>query len=160
MKAKCKKCGKSLDTKNAFKVIIKGKNTYYCNEQEWNELEKEKELKKAISSKSLEILGGAYNTVLNKEIAVWCNMRNLDVVYSCLIDNEDNINNILRRKNFDSDYGKVRYFSAIIKNILSSCKPIEEDIRKKCNVELYESKYKPMPRRKCLSDYDKVILDG
>ena len=111
-------------------------------------------------SKSLEILGVAYNTALNKEIAVWCNMRNLDVVYSCLIDNEDNINDILRRKNFDSDYGKVRYFSAIIKNILSSYKPIEEDVIKECNVELYESKYKPMPRRKCLNDYDEVILDG
>ena len=160
MRAKCKKCGKSLDTKNAFKITVKGKNTYYCNEREWSEVVKEKELKKKILFESSVILDGTYNTALNKEVATWCNMEDLDTIYSCLVDNSNNINDILKKKNFDSDYGKIRYFSAIIKNILASYKPAEEDVIKKCSVELYEPKYKPTPRRKCLNDYDEVILDG
>ena len=35
-KAKCKYCGKSIDTDNAFKVIVGKTNRYYCNENEYN----------------------------------------------------------------------------------------------------------------------------
>jgi len=35
-KAKCKYCGKSIDTDNAFKVIVGKTNRYYCDENEYN----------------------------------------------------------------------------------------------------------------------------
>ena len=35
-KAKCRYCGKSIDTNNAYKIVLGKTNRYYCNEEEYN----------------------------------------------------------------------------------------------------------------------------
>ena len=35
MLVKCRYCDNKIDRKDAFKVVVDGKNIYYCNEAEW-----------------------------------------------------------------------------------------------------------------------------
>ena len=45
MLVKCRQCGTKIDRKTAFKVVVGGKNAYYCNEAEYQKTLHEKEIK-------------------------------------------------------------------------------------------------------------------
>ena len=59
-------------------------------------------------------------------------------------------------KNFDNstEYAKIRYFSAIVKNSIGDFKSKKTEIVKNIEVEMYESNFKQKPKRKCLADYE------
>ena len=59
-------------------------------------------------------------------------------------------------KNFDTstEYAKIRYFSAIVKNNISDFKPKKVDVVKNIEFEIYETNFKKSGRRKCLADYE------
>ena len=44
MLVKCRLCGTKVDRNEAFKVVVGGKNTYYCNEAEYQKVLHEKEV--------------------------------------------------------------------------------------------------------------------
>ena len=45
MLVKCRLCGTKVDRNEAFKVVVGGKNTYYCNEAEYQKVLHEREVK-------------------------------------------------------------------------------------------------------------------
>lgn len=75
---------------------------------------------------------------------------------------EDNMARIERdmRKQFRTEYAKVRYFSAIIKNGIANYIMPKPEIAKDIGNEFYEMKYKPKARRKCLADYEECMKNG
>ena len=64
-KAKCKYCGKSIDTDNAFKVIVGKTNRYYCDENEYNIIHKTQQIKDDTFNLIYDIFGRKVtNTIL------------------------------------------------------------------------------------------------
>lgn len=96
-----------------------------------------------------DIIGDTQSGTLSKEIRSW---GDKDKVVSYLQDNKSALEGIMERKQFVSEYAKIRYFSAVVKNGLTSYIMPPPDVIKQTDNEFYESKYKPKKRRKCLSE--------
>ncbi len=156
LNVKCRICGKLIDRNIAYKVY-KGKiNTYYCSEKEYTDYLAEQSIqqqkKKDTYTLIEEFIGKTTNTILFKEVGIWLTVADYDTICGYLKDNKAQIQYALN-KNFISEYAKIRYFSAIVKNNIGDyIPPVPEPVRK-VETELYESKYKPKARRKCLNDY-------
>ena len=68
-KAKCKYCGKSIDTNSAYKIVVGKTNRYYCNEEEYNIIHKAQQVKDDTFNLVYDIFGRKVtNTILYKEI--------------------------------------------------------------------------------------------
>ena len=158
MQVKCKICGKSIDREIAYNVVVKDKNSYYCSEQEYNDVQnnkrQEQELKDNTYKFIEEIIGRTTNTILYKEVGIWLTVSNYKTILAYLKENKIIIENILSSKSFNTEYAKIRYFSAIVKNNISDFKLPTPEIIKHIDTEIYETKFKQKARRKCLSDYE------
>lgn len=158
MNVKCRCCGKQINRDTAYK-ILKGKtNNYYCSETEYNNDLYEKALIQKDKNDTYtlieEIIGKTINTALFKEIQTWLLVTNYKNIVSYLSDNKQQILNSMQNRNFNNEYGKIRYFSAIIKNNIGDYKPTQPEVVKQTNIEVYETKFKSKPKRKCLADYE------
>ena len=153
MQVACKICGKKIDRDTAYKVKCGKINKYYCNEQEYQEVSKKKKLKDDIYSLIFEIIGNTKNTALFKEVKLWLEVADYEKIRAFLIDKKDTIIWSLNHKNFPSEYSRIRYFSAIVKNSINDFE-MPENIVPSAEPEFYESKFAPKRRRKCLDDYD------
>ena len=158
MNVKCKGCGKQIDKNAAYKVT-KGKvNNYYCSETEYNcilsekfSIQKDKDDTYTLIE---EIIGKTTNTILFKEVKIWLTVAGYKVIIAYLTDNKTYISSVIQSKNFTNEYAMIRYFSAIVKNNIGNYKPSKPEPIKKADVEIYETKFKPIVRRKCLADYE------
>lgn len=160
MNVKCRICGTSINRDTAYK-IPKGKtNTYYCSEKEYTDyIVKQNEIqqkKKETYSLIEEFIGKTTNTILFKEVGIWLTVADYDTICGYLKENKAYIQYSLN-KDFRSEYAKIRYFSAIVKNNIGDYKPATPEPVRKAETEVYKNKYKPKTRRKCLNDY---IEDG
>lgn len=122
MRAKCKICGSILDTNNAYKVVVKGKNAYYCSCEEYNEnvdkKKKEADEYYAVENAITEIFGyKVENSMIHKEWKRWNNISDNCKIADYLNQNKSYLCEIMR-KEFSSEYGKIRYFSTILCNNL------------------------------------------
>ena len=159
MEVVCRGCGKKIDRDLAYK-IVKGKtNLYFCSEDEYKriltEKEKAQETRNSLQLVIDEIFGyPVTNTALYKEQSEWTKVKPLEIIIDYLKENKQYISTTLENKQFTSEYGKIRYFSAIVKNNIQSYTPPRPEVIKQTNTEIYEVKYKPGHRRKCLSDYE------
>ena len=160
MKVKCKVCGKLNEKDTAYKVSIGKVNTYYCSEKEYLDMQKEKQLKKELKDNVYkvieEIIGKTVNTALNKEVNIWLEVSDYKTILEYLKENKAFIVKQMDYKNFDTstEYAKIRYFSAIVKNNIGDFKPKKAEIIKNVEVEIYETKSKQSAKRKCLADYE------
>lgn len=163
MEVKCKICGKKIDRDTAYKIEqvkknkkgeIKTTRMYYCSETEYKDYIYNKsvseQLRKELGDLVTSFIGETQNTILYKEMTYWGNDTAKIVAY--LQENRDYIGRAMA-KNFVSEYAKIRYFSAIIKNNINDFKPKAPEIIKKSDDEFYEAKFVQRKRRKCLSDY-------
>ena len=130
-KCKCRLCKAELDTKEAYKVIIKDRPAYFCNYTHYEEFdaeikkqEKAKELKEKFYNLFCEILGvkGITNTALFKEKSEINKVFTDDVIVSFLEKNKEWIRDTVSRLS-GGEYGRIRYVSAILKNRLGDFKP-------------------------------------
>lgn len=157
LNVKCRICGEKIDRNIAYRVT-KGKiNMYYCSEKEYID-DITKKAQKAAPKNRLnkiieEFIGKTENTALYKEISLWLNVADYDTISDYLTDNKDKILTLLN-KDFVSEYAKIRYFSAIIKNSIGDYKPKKPEIVRPVETEIYEVKFKPKSKRKCLADYE------
>ena len=153
----CRICKSKIDKSIAYCVFDGKRNKYYCSQSEYLNNIKDKEnaeKQKVHLYKMIEsFIGKTTNTALYKEINIWLSVSDYDTICSFLSDNKDKINYSLQ-KNFTSEYGKIRYFSAIIKNGIGDYKPTKPETPRRIEVEIYLVKYKPKARRKCLADYE------
>lgn len=130
---------------------------YYCSEKEYAdyiaEREKFAQQKARLNELIEDFIGKTTNTILYKEIGIWLSVADYDTICSYLTENKTNIMSALH-KDFTSEYGKIRYFSAIIKNSIGDYKPKKPEIVRPVETEIYEVKFKPKSKRKCLADYE------
>ena len=164
-KCKCRLCKAELDTKEAYKVIIKDRPAYFCNYTHYEEFdaeikkqEKAKELKEKFYNLFCEILGvqGITNTALFKEKSEINKVFSDDVIVSFLEENKEWIRDTVSRLS-SGEYGRIRYVSAILKNRLGDFKPKTIELEKPkitVNEDFYESQSYGGRRRRSLDDLE------
>lgn len=141
-RCKCKICGTQLDTKTAYKITDKnGKNKYYCSASEFEAEEARK--KKAAEDKDkvyrliCDILGEkeVLNTALWKEKQLWNKAFSDEIIAKYLAENKDYLTSAVSKLS-GTEYAKIRYISAVLKNSLRDWKPKVEVVEKvKLNLE-------------------------
>lgn len=161
-KCKCRICGKSHDTKDAYKVIVNDKNQYYCSQKEYEEdLAQKKKIaedKDKVYNLICDIFGvnALLNTALWKEKAVWNKAFSDEIIAKYLAENKNYLTSVIARLD-SSEYAKIRYLSTIIKNSLGDFKPKVEVVEKpKVVVEetIYEAPTHTLNKRRSLADLE------
>ena len=164
-RCKCKICGTQLNTTEAYKVTDKnGKNKYYCSASEFEAEEARK--KKAAEDKDkiyrliCDILEEkeVLNTALWKEKTIWNKAFSDEIIAKYLAENKDYLTSAVSKLS-GTEYAKIRYVSAVLKNSLRDFKPKVEVVEKTRVVvveEHYETKYKPKTRM-ALEDFEEEI---
>lgn len=132
MQVKCRVCGKKIEKQDAYAVITDKDRKYYCSKEELDDFEAKKKLKNDIYDIICDIFGyKIQNSALFKEQKSWHNLCDDEKIFAYLQENRDYITNTIKRLD-SSEFAKIRYFSAILKNNLhdfaskNSIKPIEE----------------------------------
>ena len=121
-RAKCRICGRQLDTNTAYKIVDKnGKNKYYCSQTEYEAEEarkkKAKEDKDKVYRLICDIMGEReiINSILYKEWAVWNKVADNEKISKYLEENRDYLSSVIGRLN-SSEFARIRYLSMIIKD--------------------------------------------
>lgn len=151
-------CGEKVDRLLAYKVVVDGKNHYYCTEKEYRDLLAQKEAKDNTYNLINKIFERkVINTTLFKEINTLLKVYSYEEILSYLQDNEDYLYRVMS-KDFQSEYAKIRYFSAILKNNMVDFKQKEEiKIVRDVKVDIAESKFKRKNKRKPLVEYEEEV---
>lgn len=160
MQVTCQICRKKIERDTAYKRVVGKVNKYYCSEQEWQAEEdkkkKEAEDKDKVYCLICDIMGEKeiLNTALWKEKAIWNKAFSDEIIAKYLQENKDYLTSAITRLD-SSEFAKIRYLSAILKNSLRDFKPkVQEKEKPKVVVEeQYETKYKPKVR-KALADFE------
>lgn len=130
-RCKCTYDKKQLDTKTAFKVVIKEKNTYFCDEECYNRYLADKAEQEKINIEydeiidiTREIFGYEFQSIglLRKEIAAWEKVGTRQKIIAYLKENKNWLSDVMSRE-FANDFNRVRYFSTIVAGKLHDWKP-------------------------------------
>lgn len=157
MDVTCRICKSKIDRDIAFKVKKGKTNLYYCSQKEYNDDVRQKEEIKTNKDKLQIIIDDIFespvtNSILYKEISEWDKLKPIEIIIDYLQENKNFINKSLN-KDFQSEYAKIRYFSAIVKNNIKNYNIKKVEVIKKIDVEIYETEYQSKKRKKCLSEY-------
>ena len=167
-KAKCRICGKELDTKIAHKVIDKtGKNRYFCSQSEYEAEEarkkKAKEYKDKVYRLICDIMGEKeiISTALYKEWTVWNKVADNEKISKYLEENRDYLSSVIGRLT-SSEFARIRYLSTIIKDRIKEFVPRVEEkeipkVQVKRDETIYESPTHSLNRRRSLADLEDDI---
>ena len=165
-KAKCKICGRELDTNAAYKVTDKtGKNKYFCSASEFEVEEVRK--KKAAEDKDkiyrliCDIMGEKeiISTALFKEWQVWNKVADNAKIAKYLEESKDYLSSVIARLS-SSEYARIRYLSAIIRDRIKAFVPKVEVIEvPKVVVEetIYEAPTQTLNKRRSLDDLEDMF---
>lgn len=147
----CKSCKKKVDRDSAYKIVIGGKNQYYCSEKEYVDEAAEKKAKAEVLQLCTEIMGNTTNTILFKDMTEISKVYSYVTIAGYLKNNKDVLQGFMN-KNFNNEYGKIRYFTTIIKNNIGDYVP---EVKNELNIEMEttEVNYKARSRKKSLSQY-------
>ena len=152
-------CKNKIEKDTAYKRVVGKVNKYYCSEQEWQEEENKKKRAKEDKDKVYNLICDMFgyqiqNTQFFAEWTLWNKLQSNEVIYKYLRENEDYLQQICDRS-FNSEYQKIRYFSAVLKNSLRDFVPKVEIAEKPKVVveEHYETKYKAKGRQ-ALEDFE------
>lgn len=160
MLVKCKACiDKKIERSTAYKVVIKGKNEYYCNEKEYQQ--KLKQTADRVNTINIinEMFGYEItNSALNKELKEISANHSFEKIYSYIHDNKQMLERSLS-KDFNSEYGKIRYLSTIIKNNIVDYVVDDEPYTTENEYEVLDIKYKPKKKRRAVCDIEKELLE-
>ena len=164
-RCKCKICGAQLNTTEAYKVIDKnGNNKYYCSVSEFEAEEVRKQKRKKDKDKVYNLICDMFgyeivNTQFFAEWTLWNKLQSDEIIYKYLRENEDLIQQICDRS-FDTEYQKIRYFSAVLKNSLKDYKPKVEVVEQpKVVVEetIYDAPTQSLNKRRSLEDLEDMF---
>jgi hypothetical protein len=159
MIVKCKICSEKIDRDKAYKVIVNEKNNYYCNEDEYKK-SIEKQIVKDNTYKEIYNLFGmkVTNTALYKEVGELANIYTYEKILGYLIQNNPYLSKVMV-KDFVSEYAKIRYFTAILKNSLADFKVEQSTINKEIVIDMPKDNFKSKQRKKSLSEYETEVGD-
>lgn len=142
-KPKCLVCGKELDKANAYRVeLIVNKKTgekelkyrYCCSEEEWQTEDERKKKAKEDKNKVYELICDMFgyeiqNTRFFDEWSKWNKLKSNEIIYKYLRENETHLQQVCD-KIYNNENGRIRYFSAILKNSLRDYVPKVEVVEK------------------------------
>ena len=140
-RCKCKICGAELDSNTAYKVTDKnGKNKYFCSASEFEAEEERK--KKAAEDKDrvyrlvCDIMGEneIISTALWKEWQVWNKVADNAKIAKYLEENQTYLTSVIGKLG-SSEYARIRYLSAIIRDKIKAFVPKVEVVEKPKVVE-------------------------
>ena len=152
VKCKCHENNK-IERDTAFKVIINGKNEYYCSEKYYLLIKEEKENRIKCIENINKIFGYTItNTALFKELKIIAEIYTYKKINSYLMDNNNFLEKVMS-KDFSSEYGKIRYFITILNNNLQDYKLKEPEAIRQSYIEIIEVNYKSKERKKNLLEY-------
>lgn len=165
-KAKCKICGTELDIKTAYKVTDKnGKNKYFCSQSEF---EAEEERKKKVAEDKdrvyrliCDIIGEReiISTALFKEWQVWNKVADNTKISKYLEENRDYLASVIARLQ-NSEYARIRYLSAIIRDKIKAFKPrveVAEKPRVVVEETIYETPTQSLNKRRSLAELEDMF---
>lgn len=162
MRAKCRICGETLDTKTAYKVVTNNKNAYYCSKEEYDEnhAKKEKEAadKDNVYNLVCEIIERKEitNTALFAEWKIWNKVADNEKIGQYLCENKDYLCSVIARLE-NKEFNRIRYLSAILKNKLGDFQPKAKETNKpkiKIDTTFYEPVLTNNNKRRSLSDLE------
>lgn len=152
VKCKCHDNNK-IERDTAFKVIINGKNEYYCTEKDYLLIKEEKENRINCIENINKIFGYVItNTALFKELKLIAEIHTYKKINLYLMDNISFLEKVMS-KEFSREYGKIRYFMTILNNNLQDYKLKQPEPIKQLDIEMIEVNYKSKERKKNLSEY-------
>lgn len=167
-RAKCKYCGKWLDTKESIKVTDDGKNRYYCNAWCCTKHSEELIVKAKINAEydeiyelTKQIFGYEFTgySLLKREINTWERVGTRAKIIAYLTENKDWLSSVMS-KEFASDFNRVRYYSVIVAGKLHDFKPKPVEVEKpKVVVEetIYEAPAQSLNKRRSLAEVEDMF---
>ena len=169
MKVKCRYCGERVEKEDAYKDP--NKNSYYCSEEHYlatmkkrEDFQKEKEENKQkkidqVYEEVADIFGyRIQNSQLFKEMKLWRSICNDEKILAYLQEHKDYIKSKLEKLN-SSEYARIRYVSAILKNSLKDYVATVRVEPEKINVdcEIYEPTVFAKKKRRGLSELEDEV---
>lgn len=169
MRVKCRYCGERVEKEDAYKDP--NKNSYYCSEEHYlatmknrEDLQKEKEENKQkkidpVYEEVADIFGyRIQNSQLFKEMKLWRSICNDEKILAYLQEHKDYIKSKLEKLN-SSEYARIRYVSAILKNSLKDYAATVRVEPEKINVdcEIYEPTVFAKKKRRGLSELEDEV---
>lgn len=142
----CKVCKSKIERDNAYKVVLNNKNNYYCNAKEYNDLILEKESRSKVIDLSFKIIGETTNTYLMKEIKVISEIHSYQKIALFLEQNSHELVKVMNKIN-GNEYGKIRYFTTVIKNEIGNFTPKVDEDELLHNFEYVYYKYSPTKKK-------------
>ena len=115
-KAKCRACGKELSTNEAFKVTEGKVNKYYCTQEEYEEIQRDKQRKEECFKHLEGFMKVPISKIARKRINELHEYYSYEVIYRTIKFVEDRIRYAVENKNFNSEQAMVNYLIAIIEN--------------------------------------------
>lgn len=159
MLVKCRICGNKIERNDAYKVVVNGKNEYYCNEKEYQKRLKDTADKENTFKMINEIFGyEVTNSAIFKELKEIATNHSYEKVYSYLYDNKVMLERSLS-KTFSSEYGKIRYFATIVRNNIVDYVIDYELYITNNEYEVLDIKYKAKKKRRAMCDLERELLD-
>ena len=154
----CKYDKKQLDAKTAFKVVVKEKNTYFCDENCYNKYLADKAEQEKINAEydeiydiTREIFGYEFQSIglLRREITAWERVGTRQKIIAYLKENKEWLSNSMS-KEFASDFNRVRYYSTIVIGKLYDFKPkelakVSENVVTAMSFEFFEPTVEKQP---------------
>ena len=165
--AKCKICGKVLDTSVAYKVEGKP-NKYYCSEQELRDEEERKKRAAEDRDKAYtlicRIIGREtiINTALWSEWREWSKVADDAKIGQFLAENAEYLTGVISRLT-DAEFPRIRYLSTVLKNRLGDYKPkVQENVKVQSKVQqkvviddtMYDAPTRNLNKRRSLADLE------
>ena len=154
-KCKCRICGTSHNTQDAYKVVVNNKSQYYCSQEEYEtDLARKKkaaEDKDRVYRLICDIMGEkeVLNTALWKEKTEWNKVFSDEFIAKYLQEHKEYLTSAITRLD-SSQFAKIRYLSAILKNSLGDFKPKTEEVEKpkvvSSSFELFEPTLEKNPQ--------------
>jgi YHS domain-containing protein len=148
----CKGCRNKIDRETAYKVVVKGKNNYYCNVKEYETINTEKESKNKVIDLSFELIGQTTNTALFKELTEIANVHTYTKMLKFMEENYIDLDVAISSNSYVHEYAKIRYFAAIIKNQIGDFKEKVENTEVHDFDYVEEVKYTPT-KKKSFTDF-------
>lgn len=168
---KCRNCGTFIDKDKAISVEHGKSKLWYCSEDCHKKAEekviivqKEKAEKEAVYNEICNIFGYKItNTAIYKEWVIWNQVADNGKILAYLKENHDYIAGAIGRLS-SSEYAKIRYLSAVLKNSLHDykVKVMEEEkpqpkIEQNMDEMMYEIHSTNKNKRKSLEDLEDIF---
>ena len=133
---KCRTCGKYIDKSEAYAVKHGNRNFYYCCEEH----SKSRSPRCVFIDKVNEIIGETTNTAFYREMNDVARVYGFPKMIAYLDENDEYLTKTITeyKKNFHSEYARICYFFAILKNNLKDFSPSENLNKNKVNKDFEE----------------------